>query len=131
MNRLDRNRVDSTLRPQAERLFNIIDAQAQPLAVKFEALIRENENNSWIDAFLRFRSEFEFAPVAATAMDEFRRLQQQHSTPAEKLFSGARELDSSNKTEEANRKYMEIVNKFYASKRYSFAKKRLADRQDK
>ncbi len=104
-----------------------IDAEAAPQAKALLARIREGKPG-WVDAFLAFRDEFQFADAAREAMTAFDELRAKHEPPARKLYNEARGLFQQGKTDDGYEKYREIVDKYYASPLYRTVKRTLAER---
>ena len=75
-----------------EGLLKAINDAAAPKAKTYVEAIRAGKDNSWVDGFLAFRDEFEFADAAADAMAAFNELRAQHEQPAAKLMGEARGL---------------------------------------
>lgn len=110
-------------------LSEMIDEEASRPAKMFAEKIRANADSSWVDDFLKFREDFEFAGPAREAMAEFDKLRTQQNEPAQKLLNEARWLFQQGKRDEGYAKYREVVDKLYASRSYPGAKKALADRK--
>ena len=73
---LHRARTSTLTEPQKRRvleLSRVIDSQASAGAAKYLPLIRQAKDRSWIDGFLAFRDDFEFATGAPRSHDSFRR----------------------------------------------------------
>ncbi len=104
-----------------------IDAQVAPKAKTFLAQIKANKPG-WIDPFLAFRDEFQFADAAKDAMTAFDALRAQQEGPAQAAFNEAQPLFRQGKADDAYKKYREIVDKYPASPLYRTAKKALAER---
>ena len=107
----------------------LIDAQASADAAKYLPLIRQAKDGSWIDGFLAFRDDFEFAGTAHEVMAAFVELRARHREPAQKAFSEARQLFQQGKQDEGYAKYREIVEKSYASSLYRSVKRWLDERK--
>ena len=94
----------------------------------FEKLIGENKNGNWIDGFIEFRETWEFAPSAKEVMKKFDALRAEHDQNGDKIYDEAKELFEKDDKDAAYQKCERIVSKYYASKRYRYAKKKLAER---
>jgi hypothetical protein len=92
-------------------------------------LITEAKDGSWIDGFLAFRDEFEFAPAAGKVMAAFSELRKRHDEPAQKAFREARQFFQQGKQDEGYAKYQEIVEKNFASPKYRIVKGWLEERK--
>ena len=97
-------------------------------ALEFKALIAANKDNTWIDAFLLWRADFEFAPAAREAMAAFHKLRDAHDPEAEKLIGEAREAFRARDAETGWSKYEEVMDKYYAARRYRVVKRWLKNR---
>ena len=97
-----------------DELSQSVDAKAATGAAKYLPLIRKAKDGSWIDGFLAFRDDFEFAR-RATVMAAFAELRKTQDVAAQKAFGDARELFQQGKQNEGYAKYKEIVEKDYAS----------------
>ena len=76
--------------------------------------MRQAKNGSWIDGFLAFRDDFEFARSAQQAMAAFAKLRTIHEETARKALGEARQLFQQGKQDEGYQKYQEIVENDYA-----------------
>jgi predicted esterase len=121
------------LDPDAEgrlaRLTEAIDALAAPRAQAHLAAIRADEDGSWVDGFLAFRDEFEFADAASDAMSAFGALRAKHDPPAIKAMGEARGLFQQGRRDEGYARLKEVVDRYYASSQYRLARKQLAERR--
>jgi predicted esterase len=105
-------------KPRADRLRASIDAKARAKADEFRPRIKANADGSWVDDFLAFRDDFEFADGARPAMEAFEALRKQQEPAAQRAFQEANMLFRQGKQDEGYAKYKEIVDKDYASTRY-------------
>jgi beta-lactamase regulating signal transducer with metallopeptidase domain/predicted peptidase len=128
LTRIDFSKKSDVERDEILRTYESIEAREK--ASVFETLITENASNDWIDSFLDYREKFEFAPSAKTVMEEFAQLRQKHAEPADKLFTEIRSLFDENENDQAYAKCEELVDKYYAARRYRYAKKKLAERDE-
>jgi hypothetical protein len=103
---------------RADRLARAIDAKAKPGAAELLPKVRANADGSWVDAFLAYRDDFEFADGARELMAEFAKLRARHEAPAKAAFAAARTAFQQGKQDEGYAKYQEIVDKHYASSLY-------------
>jgi hypothetical protein len=118
--------LDDQAKARLDRLTKDIDGQAAPKSATYLAAIRADKDNSWVDGFLAFRDEFEFAD--AGAMAAFRALRVKHDPPARKAIGEARGLFQQGKRNEGCAKAREVVETYYASSSYRLAKQWLAER---
>jgi hypothetical protein len=121
--------LDERQKRQVNELSRSIDAQALAGALKYLPLIRQAKDGTWIDEFLSFRDDFEFAGSAYEVMANFADLRARHQDPAKKTLGEARQLFQQGKQDEGYAKYREIVEKYYASPLYCNVKRWLEDRK--
>jgi predicted esterase len=122
-------RLNESEKRRVEELGRSIDALASAGAAKYLPLIREAKDSSWIDGFLTFRDDFEFAGAAHEVMAAFAELRARQLEPAKKAFGEARQLFQQGKQDEGYNKYREIVEKYYASPLYRSVNRWLAERK--
>ncbi len=118
-------KLEKRLRAIQER----IDKAAGETATRLEAAITDAKDDSWVEEFLVFRSDFEFAPAARGTMKAYEALRAKHEAPAETLWYAAREDFQAEKKSEGYEKLQEIVEKYYASSWYHYAKGWLKERR--
>jgi predicted esterase len=114
---------------RADRVRASIETKAKAKAGEFLIQIKANKDGSWVDGFLAFRDEFEFADGARAAMDAFEALRKQQEPDAQRVFQEAIMLFRQRKQAEGYAKYQEIVDKDYASSRYRNIKEQLKARK--
>jgi RNA polymerase sigma factor (sigma-70 family) len=113
-----------------QRLLAAIDAAAAPKARTYLAAIQAKRNHSWVDGFLDFRKEFEFADAAGDAMTAFNALRARHDPPAAKLMADARGLFQQGRRADGLAKVRLVVDDYYGSTSYGLARKWLAESKD-
>ena len=106
--------LDAQAKARLEGLLTAIDAAAAPKARTYLEAIRAGKDNSWVDGFLAFRDEFEFADASADAMAAFNDLRARHEQPAAKLMGEARGLFQQGRRDDGFAKAKEVVDKYYA-----------------
>ncbi len=74
---------------RADRLRGSIDTKAKAKADEFLHQDPANRNGSWVDGFLAFRDEFEFADGARAVMAAFEALRKKQEPDAQRLFKEA------------------------------------------
>jgi len=121
--------LDDSQKARLDELARAVDAKASSGAAKYLPLIREAKDGSWIDGFLAFRDDFEFAPAAKDVMTAFAELRKRQEEPAQKAFGEARQLFQQGKQDEGYAKYREIAEKQYASPLYRVVKRSLEERK--
>ena len=129
---LRRAKTQALTDPQKQRaddLAKSIDAKARAGADEFLPKIQKNADGSWVNGFLAYRDEFEFADAARKAMDAFEALRKQHEPLAEKAFGEGLTAFRQGKRDEGFARYQEIVDKDYASARYRNIKEQLKSRK--
>jgi predicted esterase len=117
------------VKQHADRLRASIDARARAKAGEFLPRITANADGSWVDDFLAFRDEFEFADGARAAMDAFEALRMKQEPAAQRAFQEGNMLFRQGKPDEGYAKFKEIVDKDYASTRYRSSKEQLEARK--
>ena len=122
-------KIDAQAKTRLDRLAKDLDAQAAPKAATFLESIQANKDNSWVDGFLAFRDDFEYADAASAAMAAFNDLRAKHDPPASKAMGEARGAFQQGRRDEGYAKAKEVVDKYYASYSYRLAKKWLAERK--
>ena len=120
-------RPSASLAPRVAALASAIDAKASPPAAAYLAKIHDN-GPGWVDEFLAYRDDFQFADASRPLMVSFDALRSRHEAPARQAYNDARGLFQQGKADEGYAKYREIVNKYYASSLYRLAKRSLAER---
>jgi hypothetical protein len=112
------------------RLAKAVNGKAAAGAAKFLPKLRDGEPGaSWIDAFLAYRDDFEFAPAAKEVMQKFNALRAEHEAPAKKAFNEARAAFGQGNRDEGYARYQEIIDKYYAASSYRNVKRWLAERK--
>ena len=121
--------LDAQAKDRLDGLLKTINDAAAPKARTYLEAIRVGKDNSWVDGFLAFRDEFEFADASAAAMAAFNDLRGRHEQPAAKLMGEARGLFQQGRRDDGFAKAKEVVDTYYASPSYRLAKKWLAERK--
>ncbi len=114
---------------RTDNLAKPIDAKAKAGADEFLPKIQKNADGSWVNGFLAYRDEFEFADAAREVMAAFETLRKQHEPLAQKAFGEGLTAFRQGKRDEGFAKYQEIVDKDYASSRYRNIKEQLKSRK--
>jgi predicted esterase len=122
-------KVNDEQKSRADRLGAAIDAKAKTGADEYLPRIKQNADSSWIDGFLAYRDEFEFADSARAVMDAFAALRKQHEPVARQAFGAGRAAFQQGKPEQGYAQYQEIVAKAYASPLYRNVKEWLKARK--
>jgi hypothetical protein len=129
LNRAATLKLTGAARERLDGLTRQVDAKAAPGAKKFLPLVREAKDNTWIDTFLVYRDDFEFAPAAREVMEAFNALRAKHDEPARKALNDANAAFRQGDREAGYAKYREIVEQYFAAASYRNAKKWLAERK--
>jgi predicted esterase len=118
------------IKTRLDRLAHDIDLKAAPGAARFLPQIRKAESGKpWIDAFLAYRDNFEFAPAAKEVMQAFDALRVQHEPQAKTAMEEARAAFQQGNPDAGYAKYQEIVDRDYAAPTYRIVKQWLAERK--
>lgn len=121
---------DAASQERLDRLVAEINAKTRADAERFLARIQADaQDAAWIDEFLAFRDDFEFAPAASATMDAFAARRAEHDVPANKLIGEARAAFQQGRRDEGYRKYQEIVDHYPAAAAYRNVKRWIADRE--
>ncbi len=123
------DKINDTKQARLERMSRKIDAEARAGAAKFLPKIRSGSGGPWIDEFLAYRDDFEFAPAAREVMQEFNALRAQHDDSAQKLINEARAAFRMGKRDAGYDKYEEIVRFYYAASSYRNVNRWLSNRK--
>jgi predicted esterase len=121
-------KLDPKAKERFDRLAKDVDAKAAPKAKTFLASIKANKDGSWVEGFLAFRDEFEYADAASAAMAAFNDLRAKQDPLASKAMGEARQAFNQGRRDDGFAKAKEVVDKYYASTSYRLAKKWLAER---
>jgi predicted esterase len=122
-------KMNATQERAALELSRSIDSQASIGAARYLPLVSQDKGGSWIDGFLTFRDDFEFADAAEDVMAAFAKLRARHQEPAKKALGESRQLFQQGKQEEGYDKYREIITKYYASPLYRSVKRWVEERK--
>ena len=129
LNRARAMKLDDAARQRLDGLARDVDAKAAAGAETFLPKVRAGEGGPWIDGFLTYRDDFEFAPPAREVMHAFSTLRAAHEGPAKKAIDDARAGFQQGKRDEGYAKYREIVENHFAAASYRNAKRWLAERK--
>jgi predicted esterase len=123
--------ADTAMKARLDRLSHEVDAKAAAGAKQFLPQIRSGHppEKPWIDRFLAYRDDFEFAPAAREVMQAFAALRAEHEGPAKQALDEANAAFRQGKRDEGYAKYQEIVDKHYAAPSYRNVKRWLAERK--
>jgi predicted esterase len=120
---------DGAAKERLDRLAGEIDARALAGAAEFVPKVRGVKDKSWIDAFLAYRDDFEFAPAAGDVMKAFDTLRAEHEGLAAKALGEARTAFRQGRRDEGYSKYQEVVDNYYAASSYRNVRRWLAARK--
>jgi predicted esterase len=121
--------LDAKAKARLDKLAKTINDAAAPKARTYLKDIRAAQGNSWVDGFLAYRDEFEFADAAAGAMTAFNELRAKQEEPAAKLMGEARGMFQQGRRDDGYARAKEVVDTYYASPSYRVAKMWLAERK--
>jgi predicted esterase len=105
-----------------------LDEAAAKEADAWLAKIDADEDASWIDGFLAWKAQFEFAPAALKAMTSFEALRAEHDPEAQRLIGEARQAMNNGDRDAGWAKYQQVLDEFYAARRYPVVKRWVAER---
>jgi predicted esterase len=129
LNRAQTLHPDAPTKAKLDRLIGAINTQAAAGGKRFLSKIQANQSGDWIDDFLAYRDNFEFAPAAQPAMQAFNALRTQQEPEAIKVMNQARGAFQQGNPKEGYAKYQEITEKYYAASSYRNVKRWLAERK--
>ncbi|HEV3083824.1 MAG TPA: hypothetical protein VGY66_28845 [Gemmataceae bacterium] len=123
--------ADGAAKARLDRLSREVDARAAAGAKQFLPKIRDGQQQgkTWIDAFLAYRDDFEFAPAAREVMQAFDAIRAEHNSLARKALNEANAAFQQGRRDEGYARYQEIVDKHYAASSYRNVKRWLAERK--
>jgi len=107
----------------------LLNEAASELAAKHLESIRKNKDGSWVLDFLGWHHYFEFAPATREVVLAYEALQKEHNPIAEQLMDKARQAFQAGNRDEGWARYQEIVDKYYAAKKYQVVWRWLRDRK--
>jgi predicted esterase len=122
-------KLDAATMAKLDSMKKTIDGEAAPRAKTFLGRIKANTDRTWIDPFLIFRDEFEYADAAGDAMAAFDELRAKHNPPAAKAMGEARQAFNQGRRPDGYAKAQEVVDKYYASSAYRLARKWVAEQK--
>jgi len=106
-----------------------VDEYAEGDLERFTAALADPGDGDWIDDFLEYRADYEFAACAKQLMADFDKLRAQHEEPADKLMGEARKLFRQGDRDAGWKKYEELVASCWASSSYTIVKGWLENRK--
>jgi predicted esterase/Arc/MetJ-type ribon-helix-helix transcriptional regulator len=120
--------LEKKLEAKLAALDREIDDHAAPHAARLPGQIAGGQDDAWVQDFIAFRAQFQFAAAAQPAIEAYRKLRAQHEQPATKLWNDARADFQAGRQNQGYDKYNEIVKKYFASSWYRYAKPAVVDR---
>jgi predicted esterase len=137
--------ADPGVTERLDRLTRQIEAKAGPPAAEFLPRITAaaaasggdrdgngdegDDGKRWIDDFLAYRDDFEFAPAAADVMRAFAALRAEHEGSARTAVDEARAAFQHGRRDDGYAKYRQVVDEHYAASSYRNVKRWLAERK--
>lgn len=108
-----------------------LDAAAGAKAKELAAAIAKNADRAWVDGFLEWRAQFEFAGAGKPAMDAYAALRAKHQPEADARQQAGRQAMQNGDQAAGWAAYEEILDRFYASSWYPQVKRWIAERDAK
>ena len=108
-----------------------LDAEAKGKAAAYAAAIVKNADRAWVDGFLEYRAQFEFAEAAKPAMDAYEALRKKHQPEADARQQAGRQAMQNGDEAAGWAAYQEILDTWYASTWYPQVKRWIAERDAK
>lgn len=133
LNRARALKLDDASKTKLERITCEIDTKAAAGAKQFLPKIQgvnkppAAKSKPWIDGFLAYRDDFEFAAGAHDVMQAFAALRAEQEPAAKQALNDARAAFQQNRRDAGYAKYQEIVDKHYAASSYRNVKRWLAE----
>jgi hypothetical protein len=121
--------LDPAQKQRAEALTRAIDRLAGEKAKELLPQVTENKNGDWIESFLAYRDDFEFAAAAREVMTAFEALRARHVGPAKKALDAARTAFQQGQRDAGYARYREVVESYYASPSYRNVKRWLEEKR--
>lgn len=129
LNRARGLKLDESLKTRADRVAGVIDLKAKPGAAEYLPKIKADADGAWVDGFLAYRDQYEFAPAAGEVMAAFGALRARHEPESKRLMSEARGAFQKGDQEQGYKLYQEIIDKFHATSHYRDLKAQLESRK--
>jgi predicted esterase len=130
LNRARDLKLSDAVKARLDRLARDVDGNAAAGAKQFLPRIqKKGQGKEWIDAFLAYRDDFEFAPAAREVMQAFEALRAEQEPAAKKAYDEARGAFQQGRPDEGYAKYQEIVDKYFAASSYRNVKRWVAERK--
>jgi hypothetical protein len=121
---------DASLVTRLDTLSEEMNAKAGAGAAEFLPRIRNAApGETWIDDFLTYRDDFEFAPAAHEVMEAFAALRAEHEGPAREVLNTARTSFRAGRRDEGYAAYQQITERHYAASSYRNIKRWLGERK--
>lgn len=115
--------------PRLAALEAKVAAAAKPGVTSLLPALEKHADASWLEEFVLFRDEFEFADAAKPVMDAFAKLRAAHQSHADEKMKEAQTAFNEGRPDDGYAAYQKIVDKYFASTHYRSAKKALAERK--
>ena len=120
-------KLDAAAQARHSKISREIDAQVASKAKAFLEAIRGKKDAKWVDDFLVFRDEYEFADSASEAMKAFNALRLEQNEPAQKMMKEARGMFNQSKRPDGYVLVQKVADQYPASASYRLAKSWLAE----
>jgi predicted esterase len=129
LNRARELKLNDAAKARLEGLARDVDARAAAGAKQFLTRIKKGQGKDWIDPFLAYRDDFEFAPAAREVMQGFEALRAEQEPAAKKAYDEARAAFQQGRPDEGYAKYQEIVDQYFAASSYRNVKRWVGERK--
>ena len=120
--------LKDALKDRASRLGKVLDDKARPGALEYLPRIQKDADGSWVDGFLAYRAEFEFAPAARAVVAAYTALRARQEPEAKRLMGEARMAFQQGNRDQGYKLLEQIVEKCHASALYRDVKEQVQAR---
>ncbi len=120
-------KLDAPLKARLDKVSKEVDSLAASKARVFLEAMKAKKNLRWVNDFLAFREQYEYADSASAAMKAFNALRAEQNEPAKKLIGEAQALFNQNKRPDGFVLVQQVADKYPASTSYRQAKIWLAE----
>jgi len=120
-------KLDAPSKARLDKVAKAIDGQAAPKARAFLEAMKNKKDQKWVDDFLAFRDQYEYADSASESMKAFNALRAEQNGAAQKVMGEARGLFNQSKRSDGYVLVQQVADKYPASTSYRLAKTWLAE----
>ena len=129
LDRLKSLKLDQKSSTEADQISDEVAAVATLSSRKLLQAITENNNGDWVDNYLLFLDDFPTGKTAERVHQAYQALRAKHEKRAKRLYKSAVNMLKNDEKEDAHALFEEIVEKYYASSHYRYAKRMMVRRK--